>query len=143
MMGAKSPAPRPSDVLPDPPSPPPWRCMEVGAAVADIFAASPWRVALIASASWSHAFLSPTNGYLWADLDADRMLFDALKNENYDVWRQRSTSQVEQAGQHEILNWMLSGYSVAELIARGYSEKDVEVVRRRVDGTHWKRRLPT
>ena len=43
----------------------------------------------------------------------------------------------------DILNWMLSGYSVAELVARGYSEKDVEVVRKRVDGTHWKRRLPT
>jgi NAD+ synthase (glutamine-hydrolysing) len=43
----------------------------------------------------------------------------------------------------DILNWMLSGYSVPELVARGYAEKDVEVVRRRVDGTHWKRRLPT
>jgi NAD+ synthetase len=43
----------------------------------------------------------------------------------------------------EILNWMLSGYGVAELVARGFSEKDVEIVRKRVDGTHWKRRLPT
>jgi NAD+ synthase len=38
---------------------------------------------------------------------------------------------------------MLSGYGVAELVARGFSEKDVEIVRKRVDGTHWKRRLPT
>jgi NAD+ synthetase len=43
----------------------------------------------------------------------------------------------------EILNWMLSGYGVGELVSRGYSAKDVEIVRRRVDGTHWKRRLPT
>ena len=39
---------------------------------------SPWRVALVASSSWSHCFLSPTNGYLWPDHKADRLMFDAL-----------------------------------------------------------------
>ena len=52
--------------------------MEVGRAVAEVLAASPWRVALIASSSWSHCFLSPTNGYLWPDHKADRLMFDAL-----------------------------------------------------------------
>jgi hypothetical protein len=99
----------PSDrtLLPDPPAPMPWRCMDVGAAVAEIFAASPWRVALIASASWSHAFLSPRHGYLWADIESDRVLFEALKTGDYGVWRQRSIEQTEAAGQHEMLNWML------------------------------------
>jgi len=99
--------PRADDVLPDPPGPSPWRCMEVGAAVADVFAESPWRVALIASASWSHAFLSPTNGYLWADMDADRELFEAMKRGDYSVWRNRTIEQIEHAGQHEMLNWMI------------------------------------
>ena len=69
--------PRDDSELPDPPAPQPWRCMEVGRAVAEILAASPWRVALIASSSWSHCFLSPTNGYLWPDHAADRLMFDA------------------------------------------------------------------
>jgi NAD+ synthetase len=43
----------------------------------------------------------------------------------------------------EILNWIISGYSAAELISYGFDETEVELVRRRVDGTHWKRRLPT
>ena len=42
----------------DPPSPSPRRCMDVGAAVARAALASPWRVALLASSSWSHAFLT-------------------------------------------------------------------------------------
>ncbi len=33
----------------DPPSPPPWRCMELGARTAEVLRDSPWRVALIAS----------------------------------------------------------------------------------------------
>jgi NAD+ synthetase len=42
-----------------------------------------------------------------------------------------------------ILQWLLSGYAPAELIARGFDAAEVEVVRQRLEGTHWKRRLPT
>jgi hypothetical protein len=37
----------------------------------------------------------------------------------------------------------LSGYAPAELVARDFDEDEVEVVRKRLEGTHWKRRLPT
>jgi NAD+ synthetase len=43
----------------------------------------------------------------------------------------------------EILNWLLSGYSCQELVSRGFDAGDVELVRKRVESTHWKRRLPT
>jgi NAD+ synthase (glutamine-hydrolysing) len=43
----------------------------------------------------------------------------------------------------EILNWMLSGYSEADLEARGFDPAEVEVVHRRLSRTHWKRKLPT
>ena len=43
----------------------------------------------------------------------------------------------------EILNWLLSGYQPAELAARGFDAAEVELVRRRLASTHWKRRLPT
>jgi NAD+ synthetase len=43
----------------------------------------------------------------------------------------------------EILNWLIAGFQPDELIARGFDAKEVEIVRRRVASTHWKRRLPT
>lgn len=42
-----------------------------------------------------------------------------------------------------ILARMLEGYSNEQLVVRGFEERDVQLVRRRVDGTHWKRHLPT
>jgi NAD+ synthetase len=42
-----------------------------------------------------------------------------------------------------ILNWLLNGYTAAELAGRGFDPAEVELVRKRLDGTHWKRRLPT
>ena len=43
----------------------------------------------------------------------------------------------------KILNRMLMGYTVADIIAAGYERKAVELVKRRVDSTHWKRHLAT
>jgi NAD+ synthase (glutamine-hydrolysing) len=43
----------------------------------------------------------------------------------------------------EILNWMLAGYKPEELIERGFDADQVQLVRKRLDSTHWKRRLPT
>ncbi len=98
--------PRPAGEAEDPPSPAPWRCMQVGAAVAEVLASSPYRAALVASSSWSHAFLSPKNGYLWPDHEGDRLLFDSLCRADYGTWRNRSLAEMEYAGQHEMLNWM-------------------------------------
>jgi NAD+ synthetase len=42
-----------------------------------------------------------------------------------------------------ILARMLEGYSDSQLIERGFVRSEVELVRRRLDGTHWKRHLPT
>ena len=42
-----------------------------------------------------------------------------------------------------ILSQMLLGYSDDQLVERGFERDDVSLVRRRLDGTHWKRHLPT
>jgi len=42
-----------------------------------------------------------------------------------------------------ILNLILFGYKDPAIVARGFSESEVRLVRRRVDATHWKRHLPT
>jgi len=94
-----------SPPAPDPPAPSPRRCMEVGARLAETLLESPWRVALVASSSWSHAFLTARGGYLWPDLDSDRLLVDALRRGDYAAWRERPLEEYEAAGQHEILNW--------------------------------------
>ncbi|HMA23514.1 MAG TPA: NAD+ synthase, partial [Gemmatimonadaceae bacterium] len=43
----------------------------------------------------------------------------------------------------EILNWLLSGFTDHELVARGFEANEVAIVKNRVASTHWKRRLPT
>ncbi len=99
----------------DPPAPPPRRLFDLGAATARIFAASPWRVALLASSGWSHAFLTEKNYYLYPDTPADRTLYDALRAGNYDAWRDYPAASVEASGQQEILNWMCLAGALAEL----------------------------
>jgi len=42
-----------------------------------------------------------------------------------------------------ILHWLLSGYPADAIAAAGYTAEEVELVRRRLDSTHWKRKLPT
>jgi NAD+ synthetase len=42
-----------------------------------------------------------------------------------------------------ILSLMLAGYGDEKIAARGFSADEVRLVRRRVEGTHWKRHLPT
>lgn len=42
-----------------------------------------------------------------------------------------------------ILHWLLSGYRPEQLASLGYAPEEVERVRTRLEGTHWKRRLPT
>jgi NAD+ synthetase len=42
-----------------------------------------------------------------------------------------------------ILHWILLGYRSPEIAALGFSEEEIALVRRRLDSTHWKRRLPT
>lgn len=94
-----------SEELEDPPSPSPRRCLELGAAVGRWARASKWRVALLASSSWSHAFLHDKAWRLYPDHEADRHLYHQLEVGNYDAWEQSTLAEVERAGQQEILNW--------------------------------------
>ncbi|MGZ8264883.1 MAG: DODA-type extradiol aromatic ring-opening family dioxygenase [Burkholderiales bacterium] len=89
----------------DPPAPQPWRCFEVGAAVARALERSPWRVAIIASSSWSHSFLVQKNGLLFPDVEADRRYYEALKSGDWQLWRNTTLAEVEERGHHEVLNW--------------------------------------
>jgi NAD+ synthase len=43
----------------------------------------------------------------------------------------------------EILNWLVNGYSAADVEAHGFSHDEVALVYNRLSRTHWKRKLPT
>lgn len=43
----------------------------------------------------------------------------------------------------EILNWLTHGWSETELLTRGVTPEALARVKGRLDGTHWKRKLPT
>ena len=94
------------DGMPDPPAPSNKMCMDLGEKLAKIILESDYRVALIASASWSHASLSSNSENTIPDHDSDKKLLNALLQGDYDYWRDLSRQTIENAGQHEILNWM-------------------------------------
>jgi hypothetical protein len=99
----------------DPPGPQPWRCFQLGGAVARAVAASPWKVALIASSSWSHSFLVPKHSLMYPDVETDRRFYDALVAGDWDTWRDVSIEQAEARGHQELLNWFCLAGAMAEL----------------------------
>ncbi|MBL8344443.1 MAG: hypothetical protein JNN03_03310 [Rubrivivax sp.] len=102
----------------DPPSPSPRRCFDLGAACARILKASPWRVAVLASSSWSHAFLVDKTFRIAPDVAADRALYEALVKGDYAAWRNHPLAQVEESGQQEVLNWFVLAGAMNALGAR-------------------------
>ena len=98
-----------------PPAPSPARCFEIGRATARYFAASPWRVAFIASSSWSHGSLTTKHGRLYPDLDADRRRHAELLDGSFAQWGELALSEIEETGQHEILNWICLAGAMTEL----------------------------
>lgn len=109
----------------DPPSPSPTRCFRLGQSLARGLVESPWRIALMASSSWSHAFLVDKYEHLYPDVDADRALFGALARGRYELWENYSLAAIEDAGQQEMLNWFPLVGAVAEL---GLKSRHCELV---------------
>jgi len=99
----------------DPPSPSPARIMDLGAAVARICTESPYRVALVASSSWSHSFLVDSTCRLFPDSAADERMYDALVAGDYDAWATRTLEDAEKSGQQELLNWWALAGAMREL----------------------------
>ena len=81
------------------------RCYELGRAVGRMARASDLRVALVASSSWSHAFLYDEGWHLRPDTESDRKLYDAMMADDHEPWIERTSQEVVHSGQHEILNW--------------------------------------
>jgi hypothetical protein len=99
----------------DPPSPHPFRCFEVGRALARVLGGLPGRYVLAASASWSHGFLCEATGYLHPAVDVDRALFGRLQAGDWQAFGALDLADVERYGHHELLNWVVLAGAMAEL----------------------------
>ncbi|MDA1215641.1 MAG: extradiol ring-cleavage dioxygenase [Chloroflexi bacterium] len=99
----------------DPPAPSPARCFELGRTTAQILRDSPWRVAIIAGSSWSHATVNPKNGYLHPDVEADRVLVKHLEQSDYHAWRDLNLGTLVHSGQQEVLSWVALAGAMEEL----------------------------
>jgi hypothetical protein len=99
----------------DPQGPQPWRCFQLGASVARAAARSPWKVALIASSSWSHSFLVAKNALMYPDVESDQRFYEALSTGDWDVWRNVTIEEAEDRGHHELLNWFCLAGAMSEL----------------------------
>ena len=68
-----------------------------------------WRMigalSLMVSSSWSHAFLTKKNDYLYPDQEADQELLETLQAGDYVYWRDMTLDEVEDGGLQEVLNW--------------------------------------
>jgi len=99
----------------DPVGPSPARCLALGRAVAAAYRDTDKRVALIASSSWSHAFLTDKTWHLRPDTEADRRLYDSFVGGDYESWSEVTGAQIVDSGQHEMLNWFCLAGAMSEL----------------------------
>jgi len=100
-----------------PPAPTPRRCFDLGVAVGRILRASPYRVAVVGSSSWSHAFLTQKHHLLHPDIESDRARLAELEASNHAAWADLELSDLRDAGQHELLNWICMAGAMAEASA--------------------------
>ena len=89
----------------DPPAPLPSRCYDLGANIARVCQESDYRVALVASSSWSHAFLTDKTHRLLPDVDFDKMLYQRLVSGDLAFFRNLTPEQLADTGNPEMLNW--------------------------------------
>jgi catalytic LigB subunit of aromatic ring-opening dioxygenase len=108
-------APTAMDDEPDPSAPSADACFDMGSAIGRAIAASPWRTAIIGSASWGHAFLTAKNHYLWPDHASDRKRLAELKENRIAEWRNFLREDLEDAGQHELTIWSAMAGAMSDM----------------------------
>src|ERR1700735_2299087 len=73
------------------------------------------RVALVASSSCSHAFLTDKTWHITPDTAADRRLYQLFVDGDYEEWQATPSRDIVDSGQHEMLNWLCLTGAVDEL----------------------------
>ena len=97
-----------------PNGPTPRTCFRLGQLTREILEERPERTVVIASSSWSHAFLTAKNHYLWPDREADREHVDQLKVGEQRQWANLTNDQLFDSGDQEFRNWICMAGVVEE-----------------------------
>jgi hypothetical protein len=97
----------------------PARAFEVGRATARILRSSPWRVALVAGAGWSHANnTSWERFWLHPAMEPDRRRHEEWANNGFTSWGNFTYDELEEHGQWELLCWIMLAGAMTEIGAK-------------------------
>lgn len=91
-----------------PPRPTPQRCHQMGQAIRRFLDTRSERIAVVASSSWSHSFLAHKYQCREIDIETDRKYLDWVKQGQGSRLAQVSPDELQQSGDHEILNWIIT-----------------------------------
>jgi hypothetical protein len=84
------------------------------------------KITLVASSSWSHAFLNDKDWHLRSDTTADELLYDAFVRSDWAYWNRISSRRVLDADQREIPNWFCSAGAMNEFgMERSWSTRAI------------------
>jgi aromatic ring-opening dioxygenase catalytic subunit (LigB family) len=91
-----------------PPRPTAKRCYELGQAIRRFLDSRPERVAIVASSSWSHGFLTHKFNCCQVDEEFDRRTLGWLKEGKGSKVAELTPEEIQQSGDHEFLNWVIT-----------------------------------
>ena len=90
-----------------PPRPTAKRCYELGRSIRRFLDTRDERVAVIASSSWSHSFLTHKFNCSRFDDEFDRKNLELLEKGQGSKIAELTPEQIQQSGDHEFLNWLV------------------------------------
>ena len=91
-----------------PPRPTPKRCYELGRSIRRFLDGRTERVAVVASSSWSHHFLTHKFDLCEFDEEFDRRNLELLKRGEGSKLAELTPEQIQESGDHEFLNWIIT-----------------------------------
>jgi hypothetical protein len=91
-----------------PPRPTPGRCYQLGQGIRRFLDTRDERVAVVASSSWSHSFLAHKFQCREIDTETDRKYLEWVRNGEGSKLAQVAPEDLQQSGDHEILNWIIA-----------------------------------
>jgi hypothetical protein len=98
----------PSRVTSYPAAPSSRRLYAMGGAIREIVEASPWRIMVCPSSTWSHTWLTTRYKRMRMDLEGNLELMRALERGEGVRLRDYDSPEIEANGDHELRNWIVA-----------------------------------
>ena len=90
-----------------PPRPTPKRCYQLGQGIRRFLDQRTEKVAVVASSSWSHSFLTHKFNCSEFDTEFDRRNLELLEKGEGSKLAELTPEEIQQSGDHEFLNWLI------------------------------------